>query len=73
MGAGAVASILDGMHQGADPTAGVVALSRAQAARTTELLVQMYALKAATEIQDAAALGLIQNAMGIGQNIDMLA
>lgn len=70
---GAVSSILNGMQEGADLTGGLTALSQAQAALSAQLLVEMFALMAATEIHEAVALALIQNAMGIGQNVDMLA
>jgi len=51
----------------------MVAFSQQQAALTTQLFVQMYALEASLDIQDAAILALIQSAMGIGQNIDYFA
>ena len=74
MTVGAVSSILDGMHQGSIPlTDGVVAISRQQAAMNTRLLVEMYALKMSTGIQDAAVLALIQQALGVGQNVDYFA
>ena len=73
MGAGAISSILSGMQQGGDPAGGVIALTEAQAAMNTQLLVELFALKAATGIQEVAALALIQSAMGVGQNIDTLA
>jgi hypothetical protein len=40
---------------------------------SAQLLIQMYALQASTEMQGVAALALIQSAMGIGENIDHLA
>ena len=70
---GAIATILDELSQGADPAASAIALSRAQAELSARLLVQMFALKASTEMQEAAALALLQSAMGVGQNIDRLA
>jgi hypothetical protein len=73
MEVGAVSSILNGMQQGGDLTNGLIALSEAQAAMNTQLLVELFALKSATEIQEVAALALIQSAMGVGQNIDTLA
>jgi len=73
MQAGAISSILDGLARGADPTAGIVALSQTQAALNTRLLVEMFALQSSTEMQGAAALALIQSAMGVGQNIDVQA
>ena len=73
MQAGAISSILDGLTRGADPTAGIVALSQAQAALNTRMLVEMFALKSSTEMQEAAALALIQSAMGLGQSIDVQA
>ena len=73
MQAGAISSILDGLAQGADSTAGIVALSQAQAALNTRMLVEMFALKSSTEMQEAAALALIQSAMGLGQSIDVQA
>ena len=51
----------------------MVAFSQQQAVLTTQLFVQMYALKASLDIQDAAILALIQSALGIGQNVDYLA
>jgi hypothetical protein len=51
----------------------MVAVSQQQAASTTELSVEMYALKASLDVQNAAALALIQSAMGIGQNVDYYA
>ncbi len=51
----------------------MVTFSQRQAALTTQLFVQMYALKASLDIQDAAILALIQSALGIGQNIDYFA
>ena len=73
MQVGAIATILDELSQGADPAASAIALSRAQAELSARLLVQMFALKASTEMQEAAALALLQSAMGVGQNIDHLA
>lgn len=73
MDAGAVSSIHSAMQEGADLTAGVVALSQAQATLNTQMLVEMFAVKMSTEMQEAAALALIQSAMGIGRNIDTLA
>jgi len=73
MEVGAVSSIHSAMQEGADPTAGVVALSQAQATLNTQMLVEMFAVKMSTEMQEAAALALIQSAMGIGRNIDTLA
>jgi len=54
-------------------TGGVAALSRQQALENTQLLLQIYALKAATELQEAAALALIQSMLGVGQNVDYFA
>jgi hypothetical protein len=51
----------------------MVAASQQQAALTTQFAVDMYALKASLDVQNAAALALIQSAMGIGQNIDYYA
>ena len=68
MDAGAVSSIINGM-QSVDP----VALSRAQSELSSKMLVEMFALQASTEMQEAAALALLQAAMGVGRSIDTLA
>jgi hypothetical protein len=73
MEVGAVSSIMNNMQQGGDLTDGIAALSQAQAAMNTQLLMELFALKSATEMQEVAALALIQSAMGVGQNIDTLA
>lgn len=70
MGVGAVSSIINGMQGG---TADPVALSRAQAELNAKMLLQMFALKTSTQMQEAAALAIIQAAMGVGQSIDKLA
>ena len=72
---GASASILNGLSSGntALIDGGVVSLFRQQALESTRLLVQLYALKAATELQETAALVLIQSALGIGRNVDYVA
>ena len=70
MDVGAVSSITNGMQGG---TADPVALSREQAELSAKMLLQMFALKTSTQMQEAAALALIQAAMGVGQSIDTLA
>jgi hypothetical protein len=71
---GASAAILDALSQGTvGLTEGIASLSQQQAAENTELLVQMYALKLSMDFQESAALRLIQEAMGLGQNIDITA
>ncbi len=70
MDVGAVSSIMNAMQEG---TADPVALSRAQAELSAKMLLQMFALKTSTEMQEAAALAIIQAAMGVGQGIDTLA
>ncbi len=70
MGVGAVSAIINGMQGG---TADPVALSRAQAELNAKMLLQMFALKTSTQMQEAAALAIIQAAMGVGQSIDKLA
>jgi hypothetical protein len=68
MGGGAVSSIANG-EGSLDP----IALSRAQSELSAKMLVEMFALQASTEMQEAAALALLQAAMGVGQSIDTLA
>ena len=68
MDAGAVSSIVNGQDS-VDP----VSLSRAQSELSAKMLIEMFALQASTEMQEAAALALIQTAMGVGQSIDTLA
>ena len=68
MDAGAVSSIVNG-----DGSVDPVALSRAQSELSAKMLIEMFALKASTEMQEAAALALLQAAMGVGQSIDTLA
>ncbi len=70
MGGGAISSIVNGMQGG---TADPVALSRAQSELNSRLLLEMFALQTSTEMQEAAALALIQTAMGVGQSIDEFA
>jgi hypothetical protein len=40
------------------------------AALTNQLLIQMYAFKMSMDAEQAAALSLIQRALGVGQNVD---
>jgi hypothetical protein len=68
MAAGAVSSIVNGQDS-VDP----VAVSRAQSELSAKMLVEMFALRASTEMQEAAALALLQTAMGVGESIDTLA
>ena len=70
---GSVSSTLDALFQGAPLTGGLADLSRQQAMQNAQLLMEMYALKMATELQEAAVLALIQSSMGIGQNVDIVA
>ncbi len=64
MDIGAISAMQSG--RGAEPT-------QQQIDASAQLLIQMYALQASTEMQGVAALALIQSAMGIGENIDHLA
>jgi len=74
MEVGASFSVLNELLSGSAPlTDGVAALFRQQALDSTQLLVQMYALKAATELQEAAVLALIQSTLGGGRNVDYFA
>ena len=74
MEVGASVAILDALSRGnVGLTDGIVALSQQQAMENTELLVQMYALKLSMDVQESAALRLIQEAMGLGRNIDVTA
>ena len=73
MQVGAASAILDGLAQGADSAAGVVALAQAQMEMSTQLLVEMFALQAANDAQGAAALALLQSAMGVGRHVDLFA
>ena len=70
MGGGAISSIVNGMQGG---TADPVAISRAQSELNSKMLLEMFALKTSTEMQEAAALALLQAAMGVGQSLDKLA
>ena len=74
MEVGFSSSVLNELLSGSVPlTDGVAALSRQQALDSAQLLVQMYALKAATELQEAAVLALIQSTLGVGRNVDYFA
>lgn len=64
MDIGAISSIQSG---------NIAEASQQQIEASTQLLIQMYALQASTEMQGVAALALIQSAAGIGENIDHLA
>ena len=58
---------------GASLTDAMVVLSRQQALDRAQLLMQVYALQAAVELQEAAALTLIQSTLGVGRHVDYFA
>ena len=70
MGGGAISAIANGMQGG---TADPVTISRAQSELNSKLLLEMFALEMSTEMQEAAALALLQAAMGVGRSIGKLA
>ena len=70
MGGEAISAITNAMQGG---TTDPVAISRAQSELNSKMLLEMFALEMSAEMQEAAALALLQAAMGIGQSIDKFA
>jgi hypothetical protein len=74
MDIGTSASILSALNSGSGSLVnGIAQISMQHAAMTNQLFIQMYALKMSMDTEQAAALDLIQQALGIGQNLDYLA
>ncbi|MBI5114918.1 hypothetical protein HZA56_00430 [Candidatus Poribacteria bacterium] len=73
MDIGTSASILSALNSGSGSLVnGIAQISMQHAAMANQLLIQMYALKMSMDTEQAATLSLIQQALGIGQNLDFL-